>query len=285
MPGVHITQEQADEFAVGAVEPELAGLIVLHCDECADCRELVREAEQVAAMLALGAPRKAPPEHLRSRVLRSAGIVRPGFGATALRFASAGTGVAAVILAIAALVGFFRVSSQVDDLEDQNAELQADVDGAASTKVELAVISSRLAEEEQLTEELRVAAQNDRDLLVALLSPESDVTTVVSVNEDLPGAVGRLVWDQQQERMWFVASRLDRLPDGQTYQLWVYDGSEYVDLGTFNADESGFARHQNWVPQGLESYDSAVVTIESAPGAFEREGPSVFVTDLSSLGD
>ena len=58
---------------------------------------------------------------------------------------------------------------------------------------------------------------------------------------------------------------------------------KYVNLGTFNPDVSGFARYETFVPQGLASYESAVVTIEHANGAQERAGPSVFVSDLSRL--
>ena len=104
-------------------------------------------------------------------------------------------------------------------------------------------------------------------------------------HENDPDAVGRLVWDRDQGRVRFVASGLEQLAPGQTYQLWVYANGTYSSLGTFSADESGFARHVNNLPEGLGPYESAVVTIEGAPGSFEREGPSVFVTDLSRIGE
>ncbi len=46
----------------------------------------------------------------------------------------------------------------------------------------------------------------------------------------------------------------------------------------------GFARYQAVVPEGITSYESAVVTIERAGGSPVREGPTVFfVWDLSRL--
>ena len=105
---------------------------------------------------------------------------------------------------------------------------------------------------------------------------------VIAVN-DSEQAIGRFVWDSAQKKVWFLANRLQSLAAGQTYQLWVNAGGRYFSLGTFNSDASGFARLTAIVPQGLKSYESAVVTIESAPGAPERSGPSVFVTDLSRI--
>lgn len=49
MPGEHITQEQADEFAIGSLEPALERAIALHLAECAACRDIVRDSERLAA--------------------------------------------------------------------------------------------------------------------------------------------------------------------------------------------------------------------------------------------
>jgi anti-sigma-K factor RskA len=282
MDASHITEEQADEYAIGAMEPEVAGFVALHIDACDACRVLVDQSRRAAAAMALGLPRARPPERLKARVYRSAGIARPGFLAVAFRVAATGTGVAAVTVAIAALVGLVGVRGDVRDLQRQNLALQRQVQDALAAKVEIAAVSQRLEDEERVTKELRAAAGDDRQLLIALMSPGSNVAEVTSVDERAT-AVGRLVWDEEQKRVWFLATNLDALPPAQTYQLWVFSGGRYVSLGTFRPDESGFARHVMNVPQGLRSYESAVVTIERAPGAYERQGPSVFVMDLSRL--
>lgn len=278
----HITQEQADEFAIGALEPEVARLLSLHIDDCVECRGLVVEAERVAAALTLSTTRRAPPERLKRKVLRSAGITRPGPFTIAMRVATAGAGLAAVAVAIAALVGMFSLRGEVHDLKDENDRLQGEIDDALAQKVQIAALSQRLSDSERASEDLRAAARGDRDLFVALLSPESVVADIFPVNGST-AAVGRLVWDQEQLKVWFVASHLDRLPAGQTYQLWLSADGRFTSLGTFNSDETGFARYQALVPLGLGSYESAVVTVEAAPGAPERQGTSVFVTDLSQL--
>lgn len=278
----HLTEEQADEFAIGAMEPELAGFVALHIDGCDACRELVDESRRAAAAMALNLPLARPPERLKGRVYRSAGISRPALFTVAFRVAAAGTGIAAVTVAIAALVGLVGVRGDVRDLQRENVALQRQVQDALSAKIEIAAVSQRLEDEERVSEELRLAAKDDRQLLIALMSPASNVAQVTSVDERAQ-SVGRLVWDEEQKRVWFLANNLDGLPPAQTYQLWVFSGGRYVSLGTFQPDETGFARHVMVVPQGLRSYESAVVTIERSPGSFERQGPSVFVMDLSRL--
>jgi hypothetical protein len=200
----------------------------------------------------------------------------------AVRVATAGAGIAAVLVAVAAFTGMVSVRGEVRELKAENASLQSQIDDALSQKVEIAALTRRLNDGEQTSSELRLAARGDRDLLIALLSPESDVAEVFSVNDSGP-AIGRLVWDEQQKKVWFVASHLLPRPAGETYQVWVSSGGRYFSLGTFNADDTGFARYETSVPAGLKSYESAVVTIERAGGSPERTGPSVFVTDLSRL--
>ena len=281
MPG-HITQEQADEFAIGALDVEIGHMVALHADDCAPCGALVRESERAAVSLILGVKREVPPPALRRRVMRSAGIIRPGPLAWTARLITAGAGVAAVVVAIAAFTGMVSVRGQVGDLRQQNADLQTKIDDALAQKVQIVALTHGLETEQKRSSEMSAATAGDRDLVLALLSPEANVAVVFPVNES-SSAVGRLVWDEAQKKVWFVASGLEQLPQGQTYQVWVDAGGRYIPLGTFNADDTGFARYATRVPQGLKSYDSAVVTIERAPGSSERSGPGVFAMDLSPL--
>lgn len=278
---VHITTEQADEYALGALEPEIAGLVRLHIEECLACEALVAQSERVTAALALGVPLHPPPARLRRRVFRSAGLLGPRPLRLLTRVVAAGAGAAAIFIAVAAFTGMVSVRGQVSSLRAQNDNLQAQIDDALSQKVEIAALTQRLTEEERTSWELRRSAGGDRDLLLALLSPQSDVAEVFAVDES-SRSIGRLVWDPDQKKVWFVANQLPALGPGQTYQLWVNAGGKYLSLGAFNSDATGFARYETFVPQGLQTYEAALVTIER-PGSSERNGPSVFVTDLSRL--
>lgn len=278
----HISQGQADEYAIGALEPEVDRFIVLHLAECEACSDIVGDSRRVALALALSVPHRKAPPRLRERVMRAAGIRRPGLFRRGYAVGRAVAGIAAVFVAIAAFTGMVSVRGQIRDLRDINAGLQSQVDDVAGQKVEIAAITRGLNDEKRASAELREAAAEDRDLLLALLSPTSDVAEVVSVDES-NRSIGRLVWDDEQKRIWFIAVNLPPRPEGETYQVWVNSGGRYYSLGTFDSDDKGFARWEAAVPQGLQSYESAVVTIERAGGASERSGTSVFVTDLSKF--
>lgn len=278
----HITQEQADEFAIGSLDPDLVSVLSLHLAECSLCRQAVRDAERVAAAFAIAAPQREAPKRLRQRVMQSAGLERASPLRRAAILAQAAAGIAAVFVAIAAFAGMVSLRSQVSSLRDKNDHLQSQIDDALSQKVEIAALTRGLGVAERNSDLLKLAAQRDRDLLLALMSPKSDIADVFTKDESAT-SIGRLVWDADQKRVWFVASNLPQRPKGETYQLWANSGGKFFSLGVFAPDETGFARYDTIVPQGLKSYESAVVTIERAGGANQRSGPSVFVADLSGL--
>ncbi|MCC6386215.1 MAG: anti-sigma factor [Dehalococcoidia bacterium] len=278
----HISHEQADEFAIGAMAPDVRTYVAFHIDSCASCAEIVRESEEAAAALLLAVPRRQPPGRLRENVLRSAGIRKAGPIGRIVQVATASAGVAAVIVAIASFTGMVSVRDQMNGLREENGRLQTQIDDALSQKVEILALTREVQEQEQLTNDLKTASRGDRDLILALSSPNASVAEVITVDPNQV-AIGRLVWDAEQKKVWFIAAHLPQRPNGETYQIWVNSGGRYVSLGTFNTDVSGFARYETFVPQGLASYESAVVTIEHANGALERSGPSVFVSDLSRL--
>ena len=283
MPGEHITQEQADEYAIGSLATDLERAVALHLAECPACRDIVRDSERLAASLALSAPLRRPSHRLRRRVYAAAGISRPGPVRRILGISRTAAGVAAVFVAIAAFTGMLTVRNQMNDIRQKNADLQTQIDSTLSQKVELAALTRKLQDYESTSAELQQAAAEDRDLFVALTSPDSDVADVISADA-AASSIGRLIWNEDQKKVWFLATSLPQRPAGQTYQIWVNSGGRYYSLGTFEPDETGFARYETVVPEGLKTYDTAVVTIERAGGSPSRSGPTVFfVTDLSRL--
>lgn len=282
MATAHITQEQADEYAIGSLEPQAERIIALHLAECMACREVARDSERMAAALALAARPHKAPRRLRQRVMRSAGLARPSPFHRLSVVARAAAGVAAVFVAIAAFTGMVSIRGQVGDLRETNDYLQSQIDDALSQKIEIAALTRGLDEAERNSAELKRAAASDRDLNLALMSPNSYVADVFT-RDDSTFSIGRLVWDEDQRRVWFVARDLPQRPKGETYQLWANAGGKFYSLGVFSPDVTGFARYDTTVPQGLASYESAVVTVERAGGSNERTGPSVFVVDLSGL--
>lgn len=121
----HLAQEQADEYAVGALDPEEAVRLALHAESCYSCGRLVAESERVAAALLFSIERVPPPSRLKGRVFREAGLSSPGRIVRIARLAGAGAGVAAVIVALASFVGLLSLRGELDDVQTRNDLLQS----------------------------------------------------------------------------------------------------------------------------------------------------------------
>jgi anti-sigma-K factor RskA len=279
----HLSQEQADEYAIGSLEPAIERAIRLHLAECGPCREIVRESEAIANLLASAAPRRSAPARMKKQVYRRAGLTRPSPFRTMFTISRAAAGLAAVVVAIAAFTGMVSIKSQMDDLKQANTGLQTQINDALSQRVELAAVTQQLQDQERAAAELQEASKTDRELMLALLSPNSDILAVTAPGET-SSSIGRLVWDGDQKRLWFMATQLPQRP-GETYQLWAQSGGRYFSLGTFEPDESGFARYERVIPEGLASYDAVVVTIERGNGSPVREGPTVFFVSRLRLSN
>lgn len=281
MPAEHITQEEADEYAIGALEAPLERAVSVHLAECEACRDIVHDSERLASKLAMSAPHLRAPRKLRRQVWSAAGIQRPSLAQRGMRFAPAAAAIAAVVIAAAAFTGMVSVRNQVNGLKAENGNLQTEIDDALGQKVEIAALTERLAQEEMASFKLQQATRSDRELMLAMMSPESEAANLLATEGNDP-AIGRLIWDEKQKKVWFVANRLPPRPRGETYHIWVNASGKYVSLGTFNTDESGFARFEKSLPDGIAQYDQAVVTIESI-AAESRDGDAVFVAYLSGL--
>lgn len=278
--GGHISQEMADEFAIGSLEQEMERLVALHAAECVRCREVIFEAERVAATLGMGVPRAPAPPRLKKKVLVGAGLRRPGALHYAARLTPMAAGLAAIIVAAASFTGMVSLRGQVSELQTENITLRDEIRDVASQEVQIFATSQRLQETEEKLDRLETSSAEDRQLLAAMMSPESKFADVTP-HLDAGNPIGRLIWEEDQERLYFVADNLPQLRTGQTYQLWVDIDGDWHSLGTFNSDDQGTATYVRNVPGGLSQYESAVVTIETVGGSPSREGKAVFlVTNL-----
>jgi len=271
--GLHITSDQADEYAIGALEPDMEQALRLHINNCRECADLVEDSELVAARYALSAPLRKAPVSLRENVMVGAGLRKPRLVSRLPGMFQAAAGIAAVSLAGAALAGMFMTRNQLQDLQSENDELQVRIDDIDSAEVEIFALTQQVNEAKQAAAELRAQGELDNELMAAMLNPDSQTAGVVTTQGH--SSLGRLIWEPDQSRVWFVAQRLPRLEEGFTYQLWLISGTDFVSAGTFNSDENGAVTYRRFVAEGLLSYDMALVTRETS-GADQRKGPSIF---------
>ncbi|HKS90687.1 MAG TPA: hypothetical protein VJQ83_02070, partial [Tepidiformaceae bacterium] len=128
---MHITQDDADEYVLGVLDPAAASRIALHTATCGECQALIDEATAITGQLALSAPIEPAPPLLKRRVLRAAGLAPQPFWRRALRYARPAAAAAVIAIAIGALAGVIALQSQVNNLKDDNNNLRTQLHTAS----------------------------------------------------------------------------------------------------------------------------------------------------------
>ncbi|MGH7646187.1 MAG: anti-sigma factor [Gemmatimonadales bacterium] len=115
----HEWLEAAGPYALGVLDREERTAFEAHLAGCVRCRAEVQAFQEVAGLLAHGAPAAAPPAGLRDRVLAEARQVRPiGRRGTRVPWLAAA---AALVVALGAGAGAWRTLRRVAALEREIA--------------------------------------------------------------------------------------------------------------------------------------------------------------------
>ena len=254
----HAWLEHAAPYALGALDDGDRASFENHLATCDVCAAEVRELKDVAGLLAMAAPRVAPPPTLRDRILSDARAVRPiaivAKAATQppgpvakpheeVRRAAPpkrewGTFAPWLAAAAAIVVAVYLGQQRQSERTARDAAQQA----LASARRTLDSTTSALAR---------------RDSLIAsLVAPDVQAITVSGSG---PAPSAKYYLDRRAGRIVIAASSLPPAASGRTYQLWgIETGKPPVSLGTFNTDSSGRALESLAVPAGLRIAVTAV---------------------------
>jgi anti-sigma-K factor RskA len=210
-------------------------------DQCAVCREAVREFQAATSLLAYSVPPVAPPPALKARLLQQArGSAPPAPQASFFtrRWLELATSIAAVA-AVAVMMVTINSNRELRRLTDE--------------------LNSRISQ-------LEVELSQQRTLVALVTSPENRVIDLAGQGQTL-GARGRIVWDEPGKR-WLVSVRgLPRVPDNLTYQLWfVPKTGNPLNAVVFNTEANGSKEVEVELPPDLPELKAAAVTTEQAPG-------------------
>ncbi|MGA3017213.1 MAG: anti-sigma factor [Bryobacteraceae bacterium] len=227
-----------------AGEPERSE-IRAHLDRgCEVCMKEVKQARELAAILASTAAPLAPSPKLRRRILAAAGAPSYGFG-----WAPALAAVAALSLCAAVYFsGREREFSQ---------EARALLAQNRSQNIEL----TRLNE--------------------AFVILNGADTTVTSFGEKQPKPKGRVFVNPSQGVL-LIASNLPMTPAGKAYEMWVIPkgGKAPVAAGMFQARSDGTAMHVELCAVDMSSTAAVAVTLEEAAGVGAPTTTPVIVAAL-----
>jgi anti-sigma-K factor RskA len=231
-------QHDLAAFALGSLEPEETARLERHLAECASCRELLAEYEEVMRLLPLGLPRAEPSPVARRELFHRLRVDRAEeadrrrsdwwhrFRLQALTVAAS----VLVVLAGAIIWGLYR------DDEPQDA--------------------AAIVDELQEQPDTRIVAMRG--------------------SEAAPQAVGQLLFQPGDTKAGLVVSGLPPQPDDRAYQLWFVRPDETrIDGGVFRVDDDGRAIVVVSAPADYAVGWSCGVTDEPAGGSDQPTGRNV----------
>ncbi len=243
-------------FALRALEGEEQAAMERHLEECAACRNELLELQGDMALLALTSAGPAPPQRAKKRLMEAVAReprtapkhvprVAPRVAPAAAPSRTPGfwTFVPAFAATIVAVFAFL--------IWQENVELQSQV----------AFLHREAQQQRALVAEARRVAE-------VLTAPEAAHFTLVGAPAR-PVPQGRAIYLEKRGGLVFVASNLNPIPAGKTYELWLLpaSGAAPVPAGLFKPDARGSATVLTPpLPAGVEAKGFAV-TIENEGGS------------------
>ncbi len=217
-------------YAAGAVDPAERRELERHLPDCASCRALLADYEELCAALLYAVPQVAAPEHLYADLARRI-APRPAASVSPARPAArrwrwpalAFTAAALILLVASNLFWFNRLNRMQQDLK-----MQASV--------------------------VAMLAQHPKELG---LSPEPAV----------PAARGDFYYDPQGKTGVLRVSGLPPAPPDKSYQLWLIRGGQRDNGGLFRVDAGGAGMLVVAVDRPLAQYNALGITLEPAGGS------------------
>lgn len=230
MPDNERIQELVSSYTLGVLDgDDLKELEDYLKNNPAAYQELLKENEAAFSQLAYVTKGSDPSPRLRTKLLNDIKaekepevIESPIPLWQRLQPLWVGLGSAVAVIVISVLIGY-NVSLN-NKLTDQRAE--------------------NLNLEKQLLEkETRLAALNEElgaqtEALAFLENPNVVIINMVKTEPGLK-AVGRVLWNTEEDEALFYGINLPQVPEGKTYQLWAIAEDTPKSAGTFKVDNNG----------------------------------------------
>jgi anti-sigma-K factor RskA len=253
-------QTRAAAYAIGALEPSETSAFEALMAERADVRALVRELQEVSALLAAGTPAATPRAELKDRVLAAARADAPRRLALVPRrrvLPAAGLAWAA------AIAGLLVAGAQTVRLQRRAEDLRA------------------------ISRALNSVSQR-RDVLEERLAAILDGHTTMSVMQPTGAAAGpryggQVFWRADQQTWLVHVFDLPKLPAGSVYQLWYVTADAKISAGVFDVDSTGHGIALLHLPPEARTAAVAAMSVEPGPnGSPQPTGPIVIAGSVRS---
>ena len=257
----HRWLDDVPAFVLGTLEDPERAAFEAHLEQCARCRDAVREHQAVTGELAAAVPSLTPPPALKARVLEAAFAGESSRAAPSAAEPSAGAPAGeageSTLLPSAAWAPWLAAAAGAAFAIWAGVANQRSADRADRLAAEVASARATI-------DTLRVEGARRDSMLAALGGPAVETATLTSTGSE-PRV--RLFWNRATEQLLVTAFELPPPPTGRTYQLWgLAPDAAPASLGTFHTGPDGRALALHRLAAGA-SYAQSAVTEEPAGGS------------------
>lgn len=224
-------------------------------------KKVIRENElaisQTAHSISTQSPRAELKDKLFDEIRPDAKIYKPDTKISLWeKFQPFALGLAAASIVVIVALGayIYSLDTKLRGQESIIAELQTLV---GDKNAELALLTNEIGEQ--------------TEMLAFLENPEVVIINLVKTEEDIT-AVGRVLWNPNDDEAMFYALDLPEVPQGKTYQLWAIADGEPKNAGVFSIDERGNNVHVIESIKDIGDVSAFAVSLEPAGGVLAPTG-------------
>ena len=257
MPDNDRIQELVSAYTLGVLDSEdLKELEGYLKENPAFYQELLRENEAAFSQLAYVTKGSDPSPGLRNKLLDGIRAEKePEIIESPVPFWQRlqpiwmGLGSAVAVIIIAVLIGYnVSLNNKLNDQQAENLNLENQL---LEKEMQLAALDKELG------------AQTE-----ALAFLENPNVVIINMVKTEPGlkAVGRVLWNTEDDEALFYGINLPQIPEGKTYQLWAIAGDTPKSAGVFQVDGNGDNLHIIKSLSNFGDISTFAVSLEPAGG-------------------
>ena len=279
-------------FALDALDLDEEQRVQDHLDGCDPCSDIVDQYHGTAAELARSVITHEPPAALRAQVMQAISREEPpdpvvpdpqvpSFGdrlidSRLIRMLVPLAASAAMVLVVLAVTMNVRISNQVDDLKDENANLQASLSSNVATMtaqisaanvadtavmdrvLKLQQASYELAQPDNMSLELFPPASNSRSQGILLVSHDGRRGVIMVAGMEPPRA-------------------------SSGYHVWLMRGQDKVWAGKIGIDDRGWGTVSLVLPESIMGFEKVELTEANSQNTTAPPTDMVLAGDLISM--
>ena len=285
--------DMLEAFALDALDLDEEERIQDHLDGCDRCSAVVDNYQETAGVLARLVNPQEPPPGLRGRLMQAVSRAEPAvpeapaprlvpsFGdrlmdSRLVRVLVPIAASAAMVLVVLAVVMNVRISSQVNDLERENASLQATLDSnmatitaqindatdaeakVMDTVLKLQQASYELARPNNMSLELRSPHAGSRSQGILLVSSDGSRGVIMVAGMEPPSS-------------------------STSYHVWLMRGDDKLWVGQVIVDSRGWGTVSLQLPESIMGFEKVELTATADPDSLQPQTDMVLEGNLVSM--